>query len=68
MVKVRMEELSSLEFQCLRLRGLPRQNRRQNQCGRWGLGWIGELGRRNRTAIRELASELRDEGDEEAGW
>ena len=66
-MKVRMEESSSLEFQCLRLRGLPRQNRRQNQCGRWGLGWIGELGRRNRTAIRELASELRDEGDEEAG-
>nr|POE90987.1 hypothetical protein CFP56_05360 [Quercus suber] len=34
LVKVRMEESSSLEFQHLRLRGL----RRRNQCGRWGLG------------------------------
>ena len=32
--------------------------------GRWGLAWVGELGRWNRTAVRELASELRDEGDE----
>ena len=31
---------------------------------RWGLAWVGELGRWNRTAVRELASELRDEGDE----
>ena len=67
MVKVRMEESSSSEFQCLQRRGLPRRNRRQNQCGRWGLGWVGELGRRNRSAMRELAGELRDEGDEGAG-
>ena len=25
-------------------------------------------GRRNRSAMRELAGELRDEGDEGAGW
>ena len=67
MVKVRMEESSSSEFQCLRLRGLPCRNRRQNQCGQWGLGWVGELGLRNRSAMRELAGELRDEGDEGAG-
>ena len=29
-----------------------------------GLG----VGRRNRSAMRELVSELRDEGDEGAGW
>nr|POE66797.1 hypothetical protein CFP56_70758 [Quercus suber] len=34
-----MEESSSSEFQRLRLRGLPRRNRRQNQCGRWGLSF-----------------------------
>ena len=34
---------------------------------RWGLGWVGELGWRNRSAMRELASKLRDEGDEGAG-
>ena len=67
MVKVRMEESSSSEFQCLRLWGLPRRNRRQNQCGRWGLGWVGMLGRRNRSAMRELADELKDDGDEGAG-
>ena len=66
MVKVQMEELSSSEFQCLRFRGLPRRNRCQNQCGRWGLGWVGELGWRNRSVMRELAGELRDEGDEGA--
>ena len=26
--------------------------------GRWGLGWVGELGQRNRSAMRELANEL----------
>ena len=31
---------------------------------RWGLAWVGELGRWNRSAVRELAGELRDEGDE----
>ena len=34
------------------------------QTGRWGLAWVGELGRWNRSAVRELADELRDEGDE----
>ena len=34
---------------------------------RWGLAWVGELGRWNRSAVRELAGELRDEGDE-GGW
>ena len=38
--------------------------------GRWGLGrsamGLG-VGRRNRSAIRELAGELRDEGDEGVG-
>ena len=34
---------------------------------RWGLAWVGELGRRNRLAMRELVDELRDEGDEGAG-
>ena len=36
--------------------------------GRWGLGWVDELGRCNISAMRELVSELRDEGDERAGW
>ena len=31
---------------------------------RWGLAWVGELGRWNRSAVRELADELRNEGDE----
>ena len=31
---------------------------------RWGLAWVGELGRWNRLAVRELTSELRDEGGE----
>ena len=31
---------------------------------RWGLAWVSELGWRNRSAVRELASELKDEGDE----
>ena len=31
---------------------------------RWGLVWVGELGRWNRSAVRELVGELRDEGDE----
>ena len=34
------------------------------QTGRWGLAWVGELGRWNRSTMRELAGELRDEGDE----
>ena len=34
---------------------------------RWGLAWVGELGRWNRSAMRELAGELRDEGDK-GGW
>ena len=29
-----------------------------------GLAWVGDLGWRNRSAVRELADELRDEGDE----
>ena len=36
-------------------------------CGdrwRWGLVWVGKLGRWNKSAVRELAGELRDEGDE----
>ena len=33
---------------------------------RWGLAWVGELGRRYKSAMRELADELRDEGDEGA--
>ena len=28
------------------------------------MAWVGELGRWNRSAVRELAGELRDEGDE----
>ena len=28
------------------------------------MAWVGELGRWNGSAIRELAGELRDEGDE----
>ena len=32
--------------------------------GQWGSGWVGELGRWNRSTMRELAGELRDEGDE----
>ena len=35
--------------------------------GQWGLAWVGELGRWNRSVVRELAGELRDEGDE-GGW
>ena len=31
----------------------------------WGLGWVDKLGRRNRSAMWELADELRDEG---VGW
>ena len=31
---------------------------------RWGLAWVDDLGRRNRSTVRELAGELRDEGDE----
>ena len=27
---------------------------------RWGLAWVGELGRWNRSAMRELAGELRE--------
>ena len=34
---------------------------------RWGLGWVGKLGRWNRSAMRELAGELKDEGDERVG-
>ena len=34
---------------------------------RWGLAWVGELGRWNRSAVRELAGELKDEGDK-GGW
>ena len=29
--------------------------------------WVGKLGRWNKSAVRELAGELRDEGDE-GGW
>ena len=32
---------------------------------RWGLGWVSELGRRNKSAMRELAGKLRDEGARE---
>ena len=28
------------------------------------MGWVDELGRRNISAMRELADELRDEGDD----
>ena len=31
-----------------------------------GLAWVGDLGWQNRSAVRELADELRDEGDEGA--
>ena len=31
---------------------------------RWGLVWVGKLGRWNKSAVKELAGELRDEGDE----
>ena len=34
---------------------------------RWSLAWVGELGRRNRLVMRELAGELRVEGDEGVG-
>jgi len=34
---------------------------------RWSLAWVGELGQRNRLAMRELAGELRDKGDEGVG-
>ena len=30
------------------------------------MGWVSELGRRNKSAMRELAGKLRDEGDEGA--
>ena len=30
----------------------------------WGLVWVGELGRWNKLAVRELADKLRDEGHE----
>ena len=36
--------------------------------GQWGLAWDSKLGWWNRSAMRELGSELRDEGDEGAGW
>ena len=29
--------------------------------------WVGKLGRWNKSAVRELAGELRDEGDEGVG-
>ena len=32
-----------------------------------GLRWVGKLGWRNRSAMRELVGELRDEGDKGAG-
>ena len=31
---------------------------------RWGLAWVGKLGRWNMSVVRELAGKLRDEGDE----
>ena len=31
------------------------------------MGWVGELGQQNISARRELAGELRDEGDEGVG-
>ena len=31
---------------------------------RWGLVWVVKFGRWNKSAVRELAGELRDEGDE----
>ena len=31
---------------------------------RWDLVWVGKLGQWNKSAVRELAGELRDEGDE----
>ena len=37
------------------------EREREARIGRWGLGWVGELGRRNISTMRELASELRDE-------
>ena len=37
------------------------EREREARIGRWGLGWVGELGRRNISTMRKLASELRDE-------
>ena len=31
------------------------------------MGWVGELGQQNISTMRELAGELRDEGDEGVG-
>nr|POE90512.1 hypothetical protein CFP56_41604 [Quercus suber] len=51
-----MEESSSSEFQRLQLRGLPRRNRRWNQCGRWGLGWVSKLDHRLFTCFISLCA------------
>ena len=37
------------------------EREREAQTGRWGLGWVSELGQRNISAMRELAGKLRDE-------
>ena len=58
--------IGGLELGLVTLRPAERRRLGNGAWGdrRWGLAWVGKLGRWNKLAVRELAGKLRDKGDE----